>query len=332
MDHQSFSLKPMTVGGILDTTFQIYRNNFITILAFSALISGIFDVLQLTATLLMAPTGALSDPWGILITAIKSGNPETFLSAMPTPVIGTDYLLRTIIMSGVAGFLGIVGSLCIIPFVQGGIIHITQQYLHGKSLDVKTAFQDTIGRFGKLVLTALSVMVYYIAVSFAAMVIIIVFVIPLVFLGIAMGNGSNVLAIVGFIMLLIVFIFVMVALFLIAYTFISFVYPVAITEGLFHFNAIGRSFKLVSRNFWKVLGVNLLAYLLVYLVIGAISAVAFTFVMIVPAASIFQQILTLLVTALVLPITYIVITVLYYDVRIRSEGYDIEVMTQRIEG
>jgi hypothetical protein len=115
------------------------------------------------------------------------------------------------------------------------------------------------------------------------------------------------------------------------FSFITFVYPVAITEKTYHFNAVGRSFKLVAKKFWKVLGINILVYLLVYIVIGAITGLALIAAVLSPVDIMFQQVITLLISALATPIIYIAAAILYFDVRIRVEGYDLELMSDDLE-
>ncbi|MGE4283592.1 MAG: hypothetical protein AB7G87_07680 [Clostridia bacterium] len=334
MNQRPFSIKPMSIGNILDYTFRIYRNNFTAILAFSALIGGLFGIITLILNNLAAPPGMVTDPWSSVIQGLKSGNFENlfenFAAQAPEPNFGPDYLVRSILMMVVTYGAGLINYVFIYPFVQGGISNITQKYYHGFKLDAATSLKQTWKNFGKLIVTGLSLIVYSIGFGIVFLVIMLIFMaimIPLSFSG-AFNDGLPVILIILFIL----FFTVIIAVSVVFFSFITFVYPIAVTEGVYHFNAIGRSFKLVAKKFWKVVGVNFLVYLLVYVVIGAITGLGVTVAVLSPVNIMFQQVVTLVISALATPIIYIAATILYMDVRIRVEGYDLELMSDNLEG
>mgnify|MGYP000946550884 CR=1 FL=1 len=102
MRKRPFPLKPMSVGNILDYSFRTYRDNFVTIVAFSALIGGLFNLLLLAFTKFAAPPGIFVDPWPHIIDGIKSGNWEGIFDGIvnqqiPSTQIGPDFFIRSII-------------------------------------------------------------------------------------------------------------------------------------------------------------------------------------------------------------------------------------------
>lgn len=113
-----------------------------------------------------------------------------------------------------------------------------------------------------------------------------------------------------------------------------------VTERLGPFAAMGRSYQLVRGRFWPVLGAIVLAYLL-YMVANQIIGVV-TGVTTVLGSLDGEQISFLpsvigssLVSIVAAPFLAAMITVIYFDLRVRKEGYDLELMARdlrQIEG
>ncbi|NLY43740.1 MAG: hypothetical protein GX066_07200 [Clostridiaceae bacterium] len=334
MSERPFPLKPMTVGNILDYSFRIYRNNFKSIITFSVLIGGLFNLVLLVLTKLAAPPGTFVNPWPYIIDGIKTGNWESIFNSIlnqqvSPALIGPDFFIRSLLMIIIAYGGTFILYVFINPFVHGGIINIASDYFHGVPSNVSTAFKKIGEKYGKLVLTALSLVVCYMGVSIVCFILIIVFVliIGLSSVGLSAVGGGEVAILIGFV----VFFIVLALIFAVCFASISFVYPVAISEGVYHFNAIGRSFKLAFKKFWRVLGVNILAYLLVSILNTAIAGIMILIAVLSPVQILFQEILTLFTSAIAAPIIYIATTMLYFDMRIRTEGYDLELLSDEMK-
>jgi hypothetical protein len=103
--------------------------------------------------------------------------------------------------------------------------------------------------------------------------------------------------------------------------------PAIVIEGLGPIQGMRRSVRLVRGRFWATLGIALLAGVLSSIVSAAIS-VPFTVV----AALLGEHGWLVLAVGSTLaglvarPIVAIVATLQYYDARIRTEGYDLEVL------
>jgi hypothetical protein len=111
--------------------------------------------------------------------------------------------------------------------------------------------------------------------------------------------------------------------------------PALVVEHLGAFEAIQRSYRLVRRRFWPVLGVVVLSVLL-YGTISYLFSLAgslFTFlgdetsVGIPVAASVISSTLSSIV---VQPFIAAVLIVLYFDLRVRAEGYDLRLMATEL--
>ena len=108
-------------------------------------------------------------------------------------------------------------------------------------------------------------------------------------------------------------------------TFTAVVAPAIATEGIGPIAAIGRSFSLVSRRFWVALGVVLLSSLVAY-VLGLIFAtIPELLASLLPWGA--QWALTTVTTALAATLItgplVISSTLLYLDLRVRTEGLDL---------
>jgi hypothetical protein len=93
-------------------------------------------------------------------------------------------------------------------------------------------------------------------------------------------------------------------------------------------DAFRRSSELSKDAKWRILGALALAFIL-YIIVGAtLSAIVGLF----PIPTIATALLSAMAYVLVFPLVGIVTTLLYYDLRIRKEGYDLELLAKRLEG
>ena len=111
--------------------------------------------------------------------------------------------------------------------------------------------------------------------------------------------------------------------------------PALLTEDLRGTKAVRRSGGLVRGRWWQTFLIIVLGSLLASIVSGAISglltAVTFTDLgdSVLPSL-ILNAIGTTIATVLTTPFTAAFITVLYFDLRVRKEGFDLELLAQRV--
>lgn len=106
--------------------------------------------------------------------------------------------------------------------------------------------------------------------------------------------------------------------------------PALLVEDIRGTRALGRSFKLVSKRWWKVAITLLLSYILTGIV-GNIFGLVFGVVVPAASGSDFAGILATLVgdsigRILTTPFVAATLIVLYFDLRVRKEGFDIEML------
>jgi hypothetical protein len=120
-------------------------------------------------------------------------------------------------------------------------------------------------------------------------------------------------------------------------TMLTFTPAIIVLERLDIIAAIGRSFKLVKRDFWRVLGIRLLAVIVAQLIAGAVS-IPFTLggqLMLMGAASTSTTMIALILITvggaiaqiITAPFTAGVVVLQYTDGRIRSEAFDLVLQT-----
>ena len=106
---------------------------------------------------------------------------------------------------------------------------------------------------------------------------------------------------------------------------------VLVVEGQKGSKALGRSYRLAKGHFWKILGTILLASILASVVEGVLS---------IPGGAAFGAIGTAgwplyaiglsLAAIITTPFTTLISVLLYFDLRIRKEAFDLEIMAQEM--
>lgn len=134
---------------------------------------------------------------------------------------------------------------------------------------------------------------------------------------------STLAALLGFVLLIIPGIIALVRL--------AFAPVALVVEGQRGADAMRRSWRLTKGFFWRTLGTLLLSGVIVAIVSGIISIPGDLAVQALgPDAWAISTLVTALATVLVTPFGMVVIVLLYFDLRIRKEGFDIEVMAREL--
>ena len=110
--------------------------------------------------------------------------------------------------------------------------------------------------------------------------------------------------------------------------------PALLMEGIRGRKALGRSFRLVKGRWWPTFGIVLLGSLLAGVVTGVLTA-AFEGLVFVAGESAVVRFLASAIGGtlgqlLVTPFTAAFVTVLYFDLRVRKEGFDLQLLAERI--
>ena len=131
---------------------------------------------------------------------------------------------------------------------------------------------------------------------------------------------------IGFVLLIIPGIYLMVAL--------SVAVPALILEGLKGRKALARSRELVKDRWWRSFGTYILGLIVIPIIFGVI--LGFIFEAAVPEATSVTAHLAqqgtqeAIIDLLSVPLQAAVLTVLYFDLRVRKEGFDLQLLAERV--
>jgi hypothetical protein len=305
-------LRPISLGEIYDGAFQAIRTNPRTMIGISAV------VIAITALLTSVPQAAA---------LVSFGESDLF-----DPERAED-LTAAEVASGLSGLISsllvpaLVQSLAI-TVVTGLLIIAVSNAVLGRKTAPGALWQRTRRRIWALIGLWLLLMA-------ASIVITVLLLAPgvLVFL----FDGPAVAGVLVLLLGVLLAFFVYLALF---YGLWALAPPALLLENLSIVGALRRSWRLVRRSFWRVLGIMLLTTLLVGFLSGVISvpfAILSSLVGLLqdrPYESFPLTLVQLLVSqlgsvlsgAVLYPLTAAVTALLYIDLRMRTEGLDVELM------
>lgn len=324
---QSAPFRPMSITDIIDAAFRLYRNHF-------GLFVGIVALLQLPLILMqVGGTFAMAQPFADLILALE--DPTLLGDANFALPVNVSIALVFAVIAVIVFIL--VQAIFVQNMITAAVVHAAAASSHGTPVSVGGAYRTAISHLLTMIVT--NIMTGIIVGLFSVLL----FVLPLgllVFgaltLGFSSGNldgaGSTFaafsLVIVFFVLLLIIIVLSLVLSLIFTFTTQSIVIE---QRGVFA--ALRRSYELVlvRGSLWRVLGMVLLVGLLVFLLqlipsvaVQAIIGLAFS----APEQVLLQQSLntawSYTMQILTYPFQLIVLTLLYYDIRVRTEGYDLE--------
>jgi Membrane domain of glycerophosphoryl diester phosphodiesterase len=112
-------------------------------------------------------------------------------------------------------------------------------------------------------------------------------------------------------------------------------FPAIVFERKGPFGAMGRSFSLTRGNFWRVLGTLVVVFLLLLVMTIALSVLIGVGLFSVESASeavvaVVYTALNVIVIALTYPLFAAILTVIYYDLRVRNEGFDLQLLARGV--
>jgi len=306
-------LRPRGIVDLLDATVRLYRRHFATLLGVSAV--------------LLIPFGVASTVGSYYLTLAF----EPLLTYSAPPVGFQPDLTQTAI--GVVGFsVSLLIAWIVGPLSQGALaITISEQYL-GRTITIGEAYRRARPYWGSLFVVSL---VFGLIVSIGPLagvllgglvgVPLAVFASP--DLGLALGLLLGGLGLLGGSLLGIVFVVWF------------FLYDtVMVVEGIRGMDSLQRARALVRSYFWHALGAMFLVFLGTLLVAmiatGPISVAASLLASwrqeLFAPLQLVSQCIQQIVGILIGPVTMITQTLLYYDLRIKQEGFDLQQMAEAL--
>jgi len=311
----SFTLEPMSAGDVIDRAVRLYRRNFLSLLR---IVFG---------PSLVAYLGTVLYYIGERNFSLERGDSRVLLSAA---LITAGFVVW---LFGKAAFYAVLG---------GASRSLVDHFFEGKPILARDVYRAVRERFWSLIGAML-----VIGLLMLGAVVIIYFVVVLVaILAVAAAplfrGAPNWMQATLAVSLTVITLLGLIFLFLLVYSRIVYVPQVMMVEGKGVFNSISRSFSLVGGGMWRIVA------LLLFWIYVAWSAWVLLFVPLASLAywlgvdpvpfrqdipvwySVAYQTITQVSEILIAPIAMLGFTLLYLDSRVRKEGFDVELMANRL--
>jgi hypothetical protein len=298
------ALRPLGIGDIIDAVFSLVRARPLVFVVAAALP-------QLVYTIVGRALGVVQTTSIDEITALLEPPAVT-----PRPVVTPDELLQ---LSGI-GVLFLVVATVIFSVQSGALVEAAARRYLGEDVTLREALGRALGEAPRLIATAL------LAIGAILVLVAAITTIGLVgaFLAALVYGAAAILLVV------LTLVAVVVALSFVGASWI--VAPVAVMrEGAGPIRALSRSWWLARGSRWRILALTALL-----LVLQVVFAGLFSFVFLVSfaaeptARTLLQEAANLLTAAVLAPLQWGSFTVLYYDLRVRREGYDLRLAAEAL--
>ena len=298
--------RSLSVGEWLDATFTLYRRNFVLIASISAVVQIPYALLT---WLLFELTGVAT----FVRSPVASLGSQTITPAQAQQLLNS-YLG---VLAVTVGLL-LLSLLVVVPLGEAATTRAVSDRYLDRASSLLSAYSAAWGRLRSLVAMILILVLAYagtfaVVIAFAAL------------LG-AVGAGGlgALLAVLAFIALIPVLIMVYVR------TVVA--VPAIVLERVSGWGGLKRSWQLISGRFWPTLGRMALLAIITAIISSVISAIFE-----IPGSAldpnntfVFDQVASAISAVFIAPVTYIGVTLLYYDIRIRKEGFDIEMLARSL--
>jgi hypothetical protein len=286
MTMQTMQLQPLGMSQLLDRAIRLYRNNFLIFV-------GIVAIAQIPATAVN------------MIGLWLAPAPEVAFNPAATVA---DVWLQIAESSGFGGnpwvWLGRLVTLLLVQLATAAMTKAVAENYLGHKIDLFGAYRK-IGRSGLTLLLATFVGIFFV-------IALLIWWIVVPCLGWFTGLGM-------------VFFFGLVVLPLVA--------PVVVLERRSALEALQRAWDLARRRIWWLIGFMLLLGIFGQLVVTGPAILSVFIINSVVGSSVnattstlIQQVIGLLLNLIYLPLQLTCVTLLYFDVRVRTEGFDLALL------
>ncbi len=279
-------LRPLRLGELLDQAIRLYRQNFLTFIGIIALVYVPLTVLQTIASILATSS---------TLRGLTNGD---LLASNLVPLMGWLFTL----VLGFAQFILVQG------IATGALTRAVADNYLGKKTGILDAYRG-IGKAWPSLLGALLFLILVIIVAFLWW-----FIVPCVGWFTGLGMLIFLSAVIN-----------------------PLVPPIVVLEGQSALGAPRRAWSLARRRFWSVLGTIFVLYLFSLLVITGPEAIV-NFILTRVLISVGDQVTRLVLTSVIgslvslvglliyYPLQMTAFTLIYFDLRVRTEGFDIALM------
>lgn len=293
-------MRPRAIAELLDESFRLYRRHFAVLATVSLMVS--------IPSLLFGVAVALSAAnLQRFTTTLQPGATSVDVQAVLQQLFG-----QLLPVFALGGLLVLVAA----PLIYGANVKAAVDVIAGRPATIGSVLGGTLARYFAL----LGLIGVFLLLYFALAI------------GLTVVGLVAVAAHLGFLLLLVIPAAVAVAIWVgIRW---ALVLPAMFAEPAGPVRALSRSFLLVRGEWWRTLGILLLLQVLLFILGAALDSVFSVFFTMVPgltpeARQVLSQIASSLVAAVVGPIPALTITLLYFDLRVRKEGYDLDELARQ---
>jgi hypothetical protein len=309
VDSVIMRLRPRDLGGIIDQAFRLYRRHFWTFIALVAVVYVPLQiVLQLLTLALVGPTNRRVSPFG------SDFGDTTF------PYSSTETSMLAVVGSGLALLIFVLEILAQL-FIQGSVTAAVADSHLDRPVSFSRAYSQAFARAGSLL--------GYIGLQLLIILgIMLPSIVPflLIFTMADSTSASGVLPVTCALCLLFP-----VSLGFLIYIFVrqSAGVPAIVIEKLGPVEAFRRSWRLLQNFWWRTFAIVLLLAVIEFVIsIGPALLISFLALAVLPSDPALAQVLNTavntIITVLYLPLQLIAMTLYYFDIRVRKEGFDLD--------
>jgi len=289
-------LRPLGVGDIVDRVFALYRSRPLLYIAIAAVPYLVFILVIAGATVALAGTFLGLAQFANVLASGDLPDPRELLTAM---VAFIGFVLFVV-----------VAAVVILSTQTTALVYAMSARYLGRPITLGEAFRGGLRATPRVILTGLAIFMTFVL-FWAALII-------------TMAVSQQTLVVVVAVIVGLVGSFYILASTLTA--------PVIATlESVGPLTAIRRSWSLAAGNRWRILGLQLLLIVLNGVISAVVSAIFVTTIIgDATLRTVAQQLVNAATTILWAPVEWGTFAILYYDLRVRHEAFDLQLAAEAL--
>ena len=289
-------LRPLGVGDIVDRVFALYRSRPLLYIAIAAVPYLVFILVIAAATVALAGTFLGLAQFANVLASGDLPDPRELLTAM---VAFIGFVLFVV-----------VAAVVILSTQTTALVYAMSARYLGRPITLGEAFRGGLRATPRVILTGLAIFMTFVL-FWAALII-------------TMAVSQQTLVVVVAVIVGLVGSFYILASTLTA--------PVIATlESVGPLTAIRRSWSLAAGNRWRILGLQLLLIVLNGVISAIVSAIFVTTIIgDATLRTVAQQLVNAATTILWAPVEWGTFAILYYDLRVRHEAFDLQLAAEAL--
>jgi hypothetical protein len=310
-------IRQLSLGELLDESFSLYRSNVLTFMAIAALVLVPYTLLSFITQY----------PFQDRLQAIQNasnGGSNPFIGQSAFDLLG-EMLFWYLLIAGVSMLYMIVFQ----PLLEGTLAHSIAQHHLGREASVGESFGAALRRSPALILARL--LPFLVSSLIGALIVGGSAALVLLLLGQRFSEElepTSIAALVGFGILGIGLVILLLLIALALMIRIMFTSQTIIVENAGPWQSLVRSWRLTEGSFWRIVGYLLVIGLLISTLIALptiVISVIITLLGLDPRVQLLiNTCANAVISVITTPFSMIAYTLLYFDLRVRKEGFDLE--------